>query len=170
MEKCDVARRAFIETMDSYPQYKLYFIDECGLNSYLYRTHGYALRGVRVDGIVSGKKFKRTNIVAAKHLDKIIAPMVYGGITDSQLFEYWFEHYFLKAIPKYSVAIMDNATFHRKKELRELAKKVECELIFLPPYSPDLNPIENFGAWLKSRLRKILTRFDSFDEALIDCF
>ena len=170
MENSPQLRAEFIEIMDSYPQYKLYYIDECGLDSYLYRTHGYAPRGTPVKDLISGKKFKRTNIVAAKNCDKIIAPMVYDGTTDSVLFEHWFEHHFLKSIPKYSVAILDNATFHRKKKLRELAKNAECELIFLPPYSPDLNLIENFWAWLKSRLRIILPRFDSFEDALMDCF
>ena len=96
--------------------------------------------------------------------------MIYDGTTDSVLFEYWFEHMFLKSIPKHSIAIMDNAAFHRKKKLRELAAKAECELLFLPPYSPDFNPIEKFWAWLKSRLRKTLSSFQTFDEALADAF
>ncbi len=170
MEKSDAKRVEFIETIESYPQYKLYYIDECGIDNYLYRLHGYAPRGIPVSGTISGKKYKRTNVVAAKNCDRIIAPMTYDGTTDSVLFEHWFEHMFLKAIPKYSVAIMDNAAFHRKKRLYELAEKANCDLIFLPPYSPDLNPIENFWAWLKSRLRKTLRNFQSFDDALLDCF
>ena len=170
MENSPELRAEFIETIDRYPQCKLYYIDECGIDNYLYRTHGYAPRGIPVKGLISGKKFKRTNIVAAKNCGKIIAPMVYDGTTDSVLFEYWFECQFLKSIPKHSIAILDNATFHRKKKLRELAKTAECELLFLPPYSPDLNPIENYWAWLKARLRKILPSFDSFDNALLDCF
>jgi len=71
-----------------------------------------------------------------------VAPMIYDGTTDSILFEYWFEHSLLKAIPKYSVIILDNATFHRKSKLRLLAEQSDCEVLFLPPYSPDLNPTE----------------------------
>ena len=156
--------------ISGYPQDRLYYIDECGLDSYLYRLYGYAPRGVPVSGLISGKKYKRTNIVAAKNCDTIIAPMTYEGTTDSILFEYWFEHAFLISIPAYSVAVMDNAAFHRKKRLYELAGRAKCDLIFLPPYSPDLNPIENFWAWLKARLRKILHNFLSFDDALRDCF
>lgn len=170
MEKCDAKRAEFIETIDSYPQYKLYYIDECGLDSYLHREYGYSRRGVPIAGSISGKKYKRTNIVAAKNCNEIVAPITYQGTTDSVLFEYWFENVFLKSVPKHSVAIMDNAAFHRKKKLRELAEKAECDLLFLPPYSPDLNPIENFWAWLKSRMRKILNQFKSFDDALMDCF
>jgi len=170
VEKCELKRTKFTKVIHSYSQDKLYYIDECGLDSYLYRLYGYAPRGVPVSGTISGKKYKRTNIVAAKNRDTIIAPMTYSGTTDGVLFECWFEHMFLHSIPAYSVAIMDNAAFHRKKRLCELAEKAYCDLIFSPPYSPDLNPIENFWAWLKSSLRKTLKNFVSFDDALRDCF
>jgi transposase len=170
VEKSDELRTKFIETIDGYPQHKLYYVDECGVDKYLYREYAYAPRGVSVLGKVSGKKFKRTNIVAAKCGDKVVASMTYDGTTDSELFECWFEKMLLKSIPLYSVIILDNATFHRKARLHELAATHECEVLFLPPYSPDLNPIENFWAWMKSKLRKILPYFDDFDDALIDCF
>ena len=170
MDKNDDLRAIFLETVGSYPQYKLYYVDECGINEYIYREYGYAPVGVKVMGKISGKKFKRTNIVAAKCCDKIVAPMIYDGTTDSRLFEYWFEKMLLKSISKHSIIILDNATFHRKTRLRELAEAAMCEVLFLPPYSPDLNTIENFWAWLKCRLRKILPSFRNFDDALIDCF
>ena len=170
MEKCDSLRAEFIETIDSYPQYKLYYVDECGIDKYLYREYAYAPRGVPVFGKISGKKFKRINIVAAKCGTDIISPMTYSGTTDSVLFETWFEKGLLKAIPKHSVIIMDNATFHRKSVLRALADTHDCDVLFLPPYSPDLNPIENFWAWMKSKLRCILPFYDNFDDALVDCF
>ena len=69
-----------------------------------------------------------------------------------------------------SVIILDNARFHPKNALTEAARKVNCEVLFLPPYSPDLNNIENFWAWLKARLRKTLHLFDSLDDAITDCF
>jgi transposase len=65
---------------------------------------------------------------------------------------------------------MDNASFHRKGRLRALAEGAEHRVLFLPPYSPELNPVENFWAWLKGRLRKALHLFASFDEALHDAF
>ena len=170
MEKSDELSLDFMETVESYPEYKLYYVDECGLDKYLYREFAYSPRGVPVLGKISGKKFKRTNIVAAKCGDKIVAPMTYEGTTDSILFEYWFENMLLRAIPRYSVIILDNATFHRKSKLRALAEKAKCDILFLPPYSPDLNPIENFWAWLKQRLRKILPNYDHFDDALMACF
>ena len=66
--------------------------------------------------------------------------------------------------------ILDNAAFHKRAVIQELAKKKDCHVLFLPPYSPDLNPIEKKWAWLKKTLRKILPDFDSFDSALSYCF
>ena len=96
--------------------------------------------------------------------------MEYNGTTDSILFEFWFEHCLLKEVEKGSVIILDNATFHKKSVLPDLAKEYHCEVLFLPPYSPDLNPIEKKWAWLKKRLRKILSNFDSFEQAFLHCF
>jgi len=66
--------------------------------------------------------------------------------------------------------VLDNATFHRKARLVELAARKGCKIIFLPPYSPDLNPIEKRWAWLKQELRDILLTSDSFDFALWTAF
>jgi len=170
VERNEESRTEFREIVDSYPQYKLYYVDECGLDKYLYREYAYAPRGVPATGKISGRKFKRTNVVAAKCGDKIVAPMIYDGTTDSILFEYWFEKMLLKSIPRYSVIILDNATFHRKTRLRQLAQMTGCDVLFLPPYSPDFNPIEMFWAWLKQKLRNSLPSYEYFHDALSDCF
>ena len=122
-----------------------------------------------IQGKINGKKYKRTNIVASKSGDKIVAPMIYDGTTDSVFFEQWFEFWLLKLIPKYSVIIIDNASFYRKSRLRELAEQVDCEVLFLL-YSPDLNPIQNFWARLKHKVREILPMHDCFYTALKSCF
>jgi len=134
----------------------LFYIDECGIDEYLHREYAYSPRGTPVVTKVSGRKFKRANVVAAKCGDRIVAPLIYDGTTDSILFEFWFEKMLLNSIPRYSVLIMDNASFHRKAKLRQLADTAYCDILFLPPYSPDLNPIEKFWAWLKQRLRNTL--------------
>ena len=115
---------------------------------------------------VSGRKFKRVNIVAAKQGNKIIAPMQYSGTTNAKLFETWFEKCLLQSLSENTVIVMDNASFHRKKRLFELAKKYKKTLIFLPPYSPELNPIEKFWAYLKQKLKKEIRHFDALDDAI----
>ena len=149
---------------------KLVYVDEPGIDQCLYREYARAPRGQKVMGIISGKKFKRTNIVAGTCCGKWVAPMQYDCSTDSLLFEFWFENCLLKEVKPEQYIILDNATFHRKKRLTEIAEKNNCNVIFLPPYSPDLNPIENMWAWLKQKLREILQNSDSFDYALWSVF
>ena len=145
-------------------------MDECGIDTYLYRTYGYASRGQRVPGRIRGRKYKRCGIVAAKMADRILAPFQYSGTMDSRLFESWFSGQLLPSLDKGTVIVMDNASFHSKKRLFSAAQNAQCSLIFLPPYSPELNPIENFWAWLKRFLRKILPATSSFDNALSAAF
>ena len=85
---------------------------------------------------------------------------------DSHLFETWFETRLMCELPSDSVIVMDNAAFHRKRRLALIAVKHGHTIIFLPPYAPEFNPIENFWAWIKVKLRNVLTQFDCLDEAL----
>lgn len=146
------------------------YVDETGIDSYLYRPYARAPKSTPVCTKISGKKYKRTSIVAGLQGKKIVAPLQYSGTMDSTLFKFWFETMLLPSVAPGSVIVMDNACFHQKNILQELALQAECVLIFLPPYSPDLNRIENFWAWLKARLRKILPLFDTLDYAITDCF
>jgi len=109
-------------------------------------------------------------LVAGKLGKSIIAPFQYDGSMDCVLFEHWFESYFLPSIPSSSTAVLDNASFHRKSKLYLLAQKYGHKLIFLPPYCPELNKIENFWSWLKGMLKKFVSRYDDFNDALSYCF
>lgn len=149
---------------------KIAYVDESGIDSYFYREYAYAPRGEKVYGKISGRKFQRSNIVAAKLNDKIIAPMQYKGITNATLFENWFEQCLLPCLSKENVVIMDNASFHRKNELFQIAEKHHITLIFLPPYSPELNPIEKFWANLKYWLKMNAHHFDHIDDAIKAAF
>ena len=156
--------------MKTLPLERLVYVDETGIDQCLYREYAGASRGQKIVAKISGRKFKRTNIVAGICGGKWVSPLQYECSTDSILFEFWFENCLLKEVKVGSIIILDNAAFHRKFVLSKLAKEYHCEVLFLPPYSPDLNPIEKKWAWLKQMLRKTLQNFDSFDEALQTVF
>ncbi len=137
------------------------YVDESGINQYYQRGYGRAKRGVRVNGTMSGRRLRRTNIIAALWYGlmgkKHVAMQTYSHSTNSAFFEDWFEFELLAAIPELSLIIMDNASFHRKKQLCKIAERHGSIILFLPPYSPDFNPIEkswaNFKRWLQDNLK-----------------
>ena len=144
------------------------YVDEAGINEYLYREYCYAPTGETVTGRICGRKFARKSVVAGQRNGEILAPMLYEGMMDSILFEDWFERWLIPASGPEDVFIMDNASFHRKKQLLAICERHHRKVIFLPPYSPELNPIEKFWAWLKKKLRAVLPQHNSFEDAM--CF
>lgn len=103
----------------------------------------------------SGKSFLRTNIIAGLCNKKPIAPMVFYGPCNTALFNTWVEKSLIKALKPNQIVVMDNAAFHKSKKTTELIESVGCKVLFLPPYSPELNPIEQFWANMKNRFKKI---------------
>ena len=106
------------------------YVDETGIDTYLYREYGYAPRGQKVHAAISGRKYKRVGIVAAQLGREIISPLVYSDTMNSNLFEFWFEQQLLPALPSNTVIVMDNASFHRKAQLICVAQKHRVPLIF----------------------------------------
>ena len=143
------------------------YVDECGINKHFQREFGRAKRGVKIQDTKRGKKLKRTNIIGGLWYDGLqhrhVAMKTYCHSTNSEFFEDWFEYELIAVIPEGSVIIMDNASFHRKSILREIAKRHGVILVFLPPYSPDFNPIEkswaNFKRWLRTNSKRFKNLF-----------
>ena len=161
---------AYQEKIADIPPEKIAYVDETGLDRFYTREYAYAPRGKTVEGLVPGRKFQRTNLVAAQMGHEVLAPMQYQGTTNAALFEPWFEQCLLPCLPKDAVIVMDNAAFHRKKRLLEIAERYQHTLIFLPPYSPELNPIEKLWAWLKRRIASFASSFSSLDDAISFAF
>ena len=152
------------------PADTIVYVDETGIYEYFHRDKCRAKRGVKVYDSVSGRRYIRTNIVAAQRCNEIVAPLEYTGTTDHYVFEHWFEKELLAQLPEGQTIVMDNASFHRKKVLNELAQRAKSKIIYLPAYSPDLNPIEKTWANMKSFLRNYGFRFDRLQDAIADYF
>ncbi len=105
------------------------------------RQYARSKRGKRVNIRISGKRHARIGLVAAQREGALLASHTYSGTMKASLFEKCFEEELLKKLPKDHVIIMDNAAFHKKEVLHNLAGKYSQKLIFLPPYSPEYNPI-----------------------------
>ena len=149
---------------------KFVFVDESGLNREYRRLYARAKRGVKVREKISGKRIKRTNIIAGlvygKTSERYIAAQSYEHSMTAVFFEDWFEFELIPLLPENALVIMDNASFHRKHELYDIANKYGVNLLFLPAYSPDFNPIEHSWANFKEWLRYNATRFPCFDFAV----
>ena len=158
--------KAYQEALKEIAEENRVHLDESGFQNYYDREYGYAPKGEKVFGKVAGRKYARTNLVAARVGDRLIAPMSYNRNTDSTVFEYWFEEQLTPLLRPGDVVIMDNASFHRKTKLYEIAGRHQIKILFLPPYSPELNPIEKTWANIKRWLRKNLRFYPSFEDAL----
>jgi transposase len=151
----------------------LYYADECGFNEYYSRTYGYALRGERVFSEIPGTHFERTSIVGAINTNhEFTAGFAFKGYMNGDLFTGWLEHVFVPCLerPEKSVLIIDNATHHPKDAIYDIADEYGFTVIFLPKYSPDLNPIEKFWANIKNWLRLHMFEYSNFWDALVRAF
>lgn len=143
------------------------FIDECGHEKDYVREYGRALRGVRVQDTKRGRKFGRTNVIAALCNKKVLAPMCYEHSTNGEFFMEWFEHKLVPNLQKGQTVTLDNASFHPKKKMIEVTNRYGLHLLFLPTYSPDFNPIEKKWANLKFALPDLLPQHDSLQSAIM---
>ncbi len=95
--------------------------------------------------------------------------MIFNGSCNTELFNTWVEKFLIKELKPGQSVVMDNASFHKSQRTRELIESVGCKLIFLPPYSPDLNPIEKFLANMKRWIEYNITSFTQLYDVIV-CF
>jgi transposase len=107
-------------------------------------------------------------MIAALCEQNLIAPFTVEGACNRTVFETWLETCLLPTLVTGQVVVMDNATFHKGGRIEQLIQNAGCQLLYLPPYSPDLNKIEQCWSWLKSRIRKQLDQFDCLRDAIED--
>jgi transposase len=118
------------------------------------RTHGRAPRGVRLRGKVPFGKWHTLTFIAALRHDRIDAPCVLDGPINGKLFTAWVEQFLVPTLAPGDVVIMDNLGSHKGHAVRRAIRGAGAKLLFLPAYSPDLNPIEQVFSKLKTLLRK----------------
>jgi transposase len=134
------------------------FIDETGASTKMARRHGRAPRGERLRASVPHGHWKTTTFVGGLRLSGMTAPMVLDGPMNSQCFLAYVEQVLVPTLRPGDIVILDNLAAHKSPAVRDAIEAVGASIRFLPPYSPDLNPIENAFAKLKALLRKAAAR------------
>ena len=118
------------------------------------RVRGYSERGTRCYGTQDWNAKGRINVIGAIIGFTFLTVSLFTGPINSDVFYAWLQKDLLPKVPKGAVIVMDNATFHKRSDILEAIKASGCSTEFLPPYSPDLNPIEHKWAQAKSIRRK----------------
>jgi transposase len=137
---------------------RLVFIDETWAKTNMTRTHGWAARGQRLVDKTPHGHWNTTTFLAALRHDRIDAPCLFDGPINGELFRVYVEQVLLPTLGPGDVVVLDNLGSHKSRVVRNAIRAIGAKLIFLPKYSPDLNPIEQVFAKLKTLLRKAEAR------------
>lgn len=137
---------------------RLVFVDESGTHTSMDRTRSRAPKGERAYGKVPRNRGKSTALIASMSLSGMGESMCLQGATDAKAFEVYVEHFLAPTLSEGQVVVLDGLGAHRPKRIRELIEERGAELVFLPTYSPDLNPIEEAFSKIKGILRKLGAR------------
>ncbi len=127
------------------------YLDESGFEAYTYRPLAWSKRGQKSHGERSGQRGTRTSLIAAKRVKQLLATVLFKGSTNALWFNTWLKEELIRELNPNSTLILDNAPFHRQDDVFRLAQEAGHPVLFLPPYSPDFNSIEQDFAIIKKR-------------------
>ena len=144
---------------------RIVFVDECGTHTSMAPIYGYAPKGERLRLSVPRKRGKNTTLLSSMTLGGMGPSLAVEGATTARVFEAYVRKVLAPSLKEGQLVVMDNLGAHRPKRVRELIEARDCQLIYLPSYSPDYNPIEEAFAKIKDLLRKAAARTK---EALVE--
>ena len=146
---------------------RLVFIDETSVTTSMLRLWGWSLRGERIVDHAPLASWKTCSLIAAVRTSGWSASMVVEGAVNAETFLAYTEQCLLPTLESGDIVVLDNVAFHHDPRVEKLIRSVGARVRFLPPYSPDFNPIEKAFSALKSHLRKLRKRtFESLVEAI----
>lgn len=147
------------------------FLDESGVNTGMTRLYGRAAKHERVHEAVPDTRFHRTTILSSVRLDGTTVPFVFEGALNGDIFRVYVTQLLVPSLKPGDIVVMDNLSSHKVKGIVEAIKAVGASVMFLPPYSPDLNPIELMWSKIKTILRKLKVRAkEHLDDAIAYAF
>jgi len=151
-------RQAWFDRQIDLDPERLIFIDETGASTKMARLRGWAPRGERCRAAIPHGHWKTTTFTAGLRLDGLVAPWLLDGPMDGEAFRVYVRRVLVPQIEPGDIVIMDNLPAHKVSGIRDAIEAKGADLIYLPPYSPDFNPIEMAFSKLKALLRKAAAR------------
>jgi len=146
---------------------KLVFLDESGISTAMVRRYGRCAQGQRLVDKAPAGTWHNNTLVAALRLNGVVAPMLVTGPINGDMFASYIEQSLVAELEPGDIVIMDNLPAHKSPRVAEAIEAAGCRLVYLPPYSPDFNPIEPMWSKVKARLRKAAARtFDTILDAV----
>ena len=149
---------------------KLVFLDESGVNTAMFRRHGRGPRGERLVDVAPAARWQSYTLLSAIRLgDGVVAPMVLDGPATGASFAEYVEQSLVPELRPGDIVVMDNLPAHKGAAVAQAIGRAGCRLVYLPPYSPDLNPIEPMWSKVKSAVRAAAARtFGALVDAVRD--
>ncbi|SIO43273.1 Transposase [Singulisphaera sp. GP187] len=160
-------RREFCEDLAGTDPSRLVFVDECGANTALTRTHGRAPVGERVYGSAPGR-WESITLTCGLRLSGVTAALAFPGATNTDVFETYVEQVLVPELKPEDVVIWDNLKPHKSEETTEAIEAAGARVVPLPPWSPDLTPIEEMVSKVKGAMRTVAAVYAAFGSALHD--
>ncbi len=157
----------FIEQLKSIDPETIVYSDETGIDDNEVPQYGWAPKGERC--YAKKKSFRKTryNITAALNGKTLFAPFVFEGYSNADVYETYIEQVLVPALKPGMTVIIDNARFHKSERVIQLIETANCKVLFLPPYSPDLNPIEHSWFPIKNAIRQVDDNGADFYETVV---
>ncbi|MHC5737458.1 IS630 family transposase [Nostoc sp.] len=165
-ERDNAKRAIFIQQLEKIPESQRVYVDESGMDPRDNYDYGWCQRGQRFEALKSVRRTGRVNMIAAYCQQQLMPPFTVEGACNRVVFETWVSTCLIPVLKPGQVIILDNAIFDHGGRIAELIEQAGCQLLYLPPYSPDLNRIEKCWAWLKSRIRHLLSCFADLRPAM----
>ena len=137
---------------------KLKFLDETSVNAGMTRLYGRALTNERVNDYVPDVRFERTSVIATLGLNGVDAPLMFKGTLNGDFFAGYVEHVLAPTLSPGEIVVLDNYSPHKTNGALDPIYEAGASVLFLPEYSPDLNPIELMWSKVKAILRKLKAR------------
>ena len=152
-ERNEEKRGIYLDKIKNLNFEDLVYLDESGIDDNEVYEYAWGKKGERIYGLRHSHRKKRLSIISSLNCRKLKAPFVFEGSCTKKLFEMYVEQILLPTLRPGQTVIMDNASFHKGNKITKLIEDAGCDLLYLPPYSPDFNPIEHYWTTVKYHIK-----------------